>query len=84
MDGVLAARGAVSEVQLDALLVHAAEQLILTVFRHRQLLQSHRLPSQKRLRWPGTSTVFNVAEAVRVRQCGLIEEKKMRVFRKAR
>lgn len=50
VDGVLAARRAVSEVQLDALLVHAAEQLILAVFRHRQLLQRYRLFSQKRLR----------------------------------
>lgn len=50
VDGVLAAGRAVSEVQLDALLVHAAEQLVLAVFRHRQLLQRYRLLSQERLR----------------------------------
>lgn len=84
MDGVLAARGAVSEVQLDALLVHAAEQLVLAVFRHRQLLQSYRLSSQERLWWRASRTVFSVAEAVRVRRCELDEKDRIEMFRKAR
>lgn len=48
VDGVIAVRGPVSEVELDALLVHAAEQLVLAVLRHRQLLQAHNLKKKER------------------------------------
>ena len=43
VDGVVAVRGTISEVELDALLVHAAEQLVPAVVCHRQLLQGHDL-----------------------------------------
>lgn len=43
VDGVIAVRGSVSEVELDPLFVDAAEQLVLAVLRHRQLLQAHNL-----------------------------------------
>lgn len=46
VDGVVAVRGAVAEVDLDALLVHATEQLVLPVLRHGQLIQGHNLNSQ--------------------------------------
>lgn len=47
VDGVVAMRGPVSEVELDALLVHTAEQLVLAVLRHRQLLQAHNLTKRQ-------------------------------------
>lgn len=46
VDGVVAVMGAVAEVDLDALLVHATEQLVLPVLSHGQLIQGHNLNTQ--------------------------------------